>query len=314
MSSISIAEHVRKAVEKGSQEALATERRGHLGASQIGNRCARSLWYAFRWYYQEKHTGRLLRLFNRGHEEEVRLTRWLRAAGYEIREYAQRLWLDSEGKYHATDWEETHDSWLDVSSDPAHINTARAHGVTLEQWGFSAHDGHFGGSTDGKIRGPHLPDGWGGVEYKTMSDKSYKETLNKGVLSSKPVYYVQMQVYMRMLNLPWYLFVAVNKNDDEIYYEIVYAKPEIADQYIDLAKKIIEAQQPPPRFANDPSWFECRYCAFREICHYNEVPQKNCRSCSLSVASYEGRFYCQKFYSAIPFDFQPKGCEHWQPV
>jgi len=302
-------------------------RRGHLGASQIGGKCVRQAWYAFRWAYQEQHQGRLLRLFNRGHEEEHRFVRWLRAANVEVRDYQTRLmYHDGSDSYLTLDWdaapshseeEEFDQTWAecdDVSHDPIHIKRATDRGEGPRQWGFVDHQGHFAGSSDGKVRADWLPDGWGGAEFKTHNDKSFKMLETKGVLSSKPVHWVQMQIYMHYLGLSWCLYLACNKNDDDLYVEIVYYKPEIAQQYIDRAAKIIDAREAPARYSNDPSWWECKFCAFREICHYDDTPQKNCRSCQYATPGEEGTWVCNKFNQEIPDSFIKIGCNDWFPV
>ncbi|MGL5734039.1 MAG: hypothetical protein ACRCYS_04155 [Beijerinckiaceae bacterium] len=306
-----------KAVVNASRE----EPRGYLGASQLGDRCVRKLWYAFHWAYQEKHLGRTLRLFNRGHEEEGRFVRFLRLAGAEVRDYSQRLCYHSGSDSYATfDWdEELPEDPInfvdDVSDDPLHVKRAAALGQGVKQWGFVDIDGHFAGNCDGKIRWEGvLPDGWGLAEFKTHNDKSFKALTAKGVLTSKPTHYVQMQVYMHYLGLPWALYMAVNKDNDELYLEIVYYKAELALSYVDRARGIIYAKDAPPRLTNDPSWFECRYCPNREICHYEDSPQKNCRSCAFSAPIETGEWRCHNYHQDIPRSFMLKGCDAWQGI
>lgn len=297
------------------------DRRGHLGASAIGNRCSRQIWYGFRWAYEEKHTGRLLRLFNRGHEEESRFARWLRTAGVEVQDYSERLCIDGGGQYRLLDWDDEMSILYseDVSDDPHQIALATAEGEGPKQWHFIDHDDHFAGSSDGRIRAGEdcqltLPEGWGSLECKTHSDKSFKQLTAKGVLTSKPTHYVQMQVYMHYFELDWAFYFAVNKNDDTLYAEVVYYKEEIAMWYIANAWKIIQAKEPPQRLTDDPSWWECKFCAFREICHYDETPQKNCRSCAFAQPVENGEWRCNKFNGILPKDFVPKGCNSWESI
>jgi len=56
-------------------------RRPHLGASVVGQPCARAIWYSFRWVKQIKHSGRLLRIFETGKREEPRVYANLAAIG-----------------------------------------------------------------------------------------------------------------------------------------------------------------------------------------------------------------------------------------
>lgn len=251
--------------------AEAKPRRTYLGASEIGVRCTRAVWYSFRWARRVKHTGRMNRLFERGHREEASLVSYLRAAGFQVEDL-----------------------------DPA----------TGKQWEFR--DGVLGGHADGKISGPGLS-GQGLVEFKTHNDKSFTLLQSKGVLSAKPEHWVQMQIYMYYFALPWALYVAVNKNSDHLYTEIVPYKEEVALLYIDRAKKLVESREVPLRVSNDPSWFICKFCDYREICHKGEQPEKNCRSCIYGKASLSGDWTCAKYRQLIPADFIPKGCDQWEP-
>jgi hypothetical protein len=59
-------------------------KRPHLGASLLGHYCDRWLWLSFRWAVIEKFPGRILRLFQRGQEEEEKIISWLRSIGIQI--------------------------------------------------------------------------------------------------------------------------------------------------------------------------------------------------------------------------------------
>lgn len=325
--SVDNAKYIDAAVKR-HYELNAEERRGHLGASAIGNRCVRQAWYGFRWAYHVRHTGRIHRLFNRGHEEEARLTRWLRMAGCEIQDYAERLCYHNANNadtgidpwYTCEDWSTEYHGGEDVSHNPNHIALATELGQGPKQWHFKDHQGHFAGSSDGRIRGGFLEDQlglgseWGGVEYKTHGDKSFKLLLKKGVVSSKPVHYVQMQIYMHYFDLPWCLYVSTNKNDDAIYMEVVYRKPELALSYIDVAAKIINSDAMPVRITEDPSWFECRFCDYRDICHKGKPVQKNCRSCVFAKPVDNGQWRCSHWNATIPKEAIPSGCDNWTSI
>jgi hypothetical protein len=58
--------------------------RPHLGASLLGHPCDRWLWLSFRWAIQERFSGRMLRLFRRGHKEEATIIDDLRSIGIYI--------------------------------------------------------------------------------------------------------------------------------------------------------------------------------------------------------------------------------------
>lgn len=65
-------------------EAKPQEDRNYFGGSDIGEPCMRKLWYKFRHAKPEKHSGRMLRLFETGHQQEARVIADLRAIGVTV--------------------------------------------------------------------------------------------------------------------------------------------------------------------------------------------------------------------------------------
>jgi hypothetical protein len=336
-------------LDRVTDELLRDKPRGHLGASQVGARCARQVWLQFRWAGEEKVGGRMRRLWDRGHEEEHRVVRWLRAMDIEVRDYAERLMYHAgSDSYVCVDWdakpshhggEEFDHLWAecdDVSEDPTHINRATARGEGPKQWGFTEDfgtippgeapqpaggKGHFAGSGDGKLSPavakwwPEVEGhGWGLFENKTHKASSFQQIKTKGLVQGKPEHYTQMQIYMNQLGLKWGLYIAVNKDTDEIYAEVIWHREEVSQPYIDRGRTIVEAQTAPAKLTDDPSWFECRFCPFREQCQYDApLEMQNCRSCSYSSAATGGRWYCGLHGRVIPDDFVAKGCSNWEP-
>ncbi len=250
--------------------------RTHLGASVIGDECARKIWYGFHWTTVPSFGGRILRLFNRGHLEEGRFIAALLAIGCQV--YQQ----DSNGK----------------------------------QFRISGVGGHFGGSGDGIVIGlpdlndPSLP---ALLEFKTHNDKSFMKLKKEGVRSAKFEHYVQMQIYLRKMNLTVALYMAVNKNDDEIYAEIITLDTETSDQFIDRAGQIIALRVPPARISESPGWFACAWCDHKPVCHLKKDPHKNCRTCEFSFCNLEGGWYCEWDHSSVELtpEQQEKGCSNW---
>jgi hypothetical protein len=63
-----------------------------IAISQLGDECDRRLWYAFRWIFAaESFSGRMLRLFETGEREEVRMLAELRAIGCEVSGEQERV-------------------------------------------------------------------------------------------------------------------------------------------------------------------------------------------------------------------------------
>ncbi len=235
-----------------AQAAKEKPHRWHLGASVIGHECRRHSWYVFRWALAQKFEGRMLRLFDTGKREEVRVLDELRAIGCQV-------WAtDENGK----------------------------------QFTVSACDGHFGGSMDGVVQGlpeapktPHL------FECKTHKDKSFKELLKKGIPER---HRWQMQAYMTLADLPAAVYVAVNKDTDEIHIERVKYDNDLSVRVRDTAQYIIDSPEPPPRIADDAEHFVCKYCPFVSICHGDKLPEVNCRTCAHSTPIEGGQWRCEQ--------------------
>lgn len=249
-------------------------RRPHLGASIIGRSCERQIWYAFRWAKAPEHSGRMLRLFQRGHREEDVFVELLRLIGVEVH-----------------------------TVDPA----------TGRQFSVSAHGDHFGGSMDGAAVGlVEAPRRWHLLEFKTSGDKAFAELVKLGVEQAKPEHYAQMQVYMHLAGLERAYYMAVNKNNDAIHAERVHYHRQTAERLLERAERIIYAQTPPPRLSDDPEWYECQFCDYRTICHDRMPPSHvSCRTCLHATPERDGRrrWSCAYWQADIPLSAQKKGCD-----
>ena len=57
--------------------------RPYLGMSQLGGECWRQLWYYFRWCEYNSYDGRTGRIFQTGHNAEVKMIKDLESVGIE---------------------------------------------------------------------------------------------------------------------------------------------------------------------------------------------------------------------------------------
>lgn len=272
-----IVSRIRQDIDNYCIELFRQEPREHLGASEIGEECQRRIWYGWRWVVRRVFAPRMLRLFNRGHNTEGRCTEFLRAAGFEV-----------------------------FDTDP---NTGK-------QYLFSDIEGHYGGSTDGLATHPqYFPGQWLQCEYKTHNDKSFQLLLKEGVRRSKPRHYVQMSTYGRRFGCHFGIYVAVNKDNDNIHIEILELDWTLADEKTEAARTIITSQVPLKRMNNaQPSFFACKQCEALGVCFYNQRPEKNCRSCSSAQPAPNGQWFCSNFGQMIPPDFIRKGCEQYRSI
>lgn len=254
-----------------------TSFRSHLGGSLIGRDCDRSLWYKFHWVREPRFNSKTLRLFNRGHMEEPRFVAMLLTAGLQFWQF------DGEGK----------------------------------QFTIAGHQGHYGGSLDGVVRGlPELPEGESALaEFKTHGEKSFATLVSKGVRAAKVEHYVQMNQYMRHYGLKYALYLAVNKNTDEIYAEIIPYDEANAEAFFRRAGLIIWADEPPARITGaSPGWFACKFCDEHEVCWSSSVSApvaKNCRTCIHSKPSNDGLWHCSADDRPLDKDAQLAACAGW---
>jgi hypothetical protein len=250
----------------------AEKSRPHLGASIIGRKCKRAIWYSFRWALPSDHSGRLYRLFQRGHLEEIQFVKDLRDIGVEVHEF------DDDGN----------------------------------QIRFTDCEGHMGGSCDGMGRKfPEAPKSWAVLEFKTHGEKSFNELAAKGVKEAKPEHYVQMNMYMGWSETDRALYLAVNKNTDALHSEWVHFDKQVFEDNVTKAMGIIMSAEPPEKISLDPAWFECKFCDYYTLCHQNKVAKPSCRTCASSTPVAEGQWSCDKFKSVIPLENQYDGCaEH----
>jgi hypothetical protein len=265
--------------------------RSHLGASILGGECARHIWYSFRWATKQKYDGRTLRLFNRGHLEEPRFVAMLMMIGCEVWQF------DENGKQFRISWA----------------------------------DDHAGGSGDGVARGiPDLPKDTAAVcEFKTHGEKSFIELAGKlpewrawrehrvgqfpgqGVRIAKFEHFVQMQTYMRKMGLAAALYMAVCKNTDDLYAEVVHLDTDFADQFLDRGEKLVWMDTPPNKISESPGFFKCRFCDHRPVCHLKEAPDVNCRTCVHSKPGKGASWHCDLHRCIIDKATQQTGCQSY---
>jgi hypothetical protein len=213
----------------------ATPAREYLGASGLGAACERQLQYEYAKApvdHGKGFSGRLLRIFERGHRTEDMVIRWLRMAGFTLK-------------------------------------TEDANG---HQFGFSVAGGRLRGHVDGVlIAGPDgfaYPSLW---ENKCLGAKSWRDVEKHKLAVSKPIYAAQIALYQTYLELHEHpaLFTAVNADTMEIYAELIPFDAALAQRMSDRGARVItatEAEDLLPRSFTDSTHFECKFCAWADRC------------------------------------------------
>lgn len=253
-----------------------------LGASIVGKRCARAVWYDFRWATTEDFDGRMLRLFQTGHLAEVRFVHELAEIGCEV--YA----VDPE---------------------------------TGSQFEYTEIDGHFVCKLDAVACGlPEAAKAWHAAEFKTHSAKSFSDLKRHGLRKSKPQHYAQLVVGMHLSGLPRGLYLAVNKDTDELYTERLRAEEtkQDAESLLSFARSVIESTRAPEKISTDPDSLDCRFCSHRLACHGATGPHPavsanvNCRTCCHAtpiMGGSIGGWRCERHNKTLSEPEQVRGCD-----
>ena len=172
---------------------------------------------------------------------------------------------------------------------------------------------HVSGSLDGIIENgiSEAPKARHVAEFKTHSKKSFDDMVKNGVEKSKPMHFIQMQVYMHGTSINRALYLAVCKDDDRIYTERVKYDKKVAEDAIIRGKRIAMSDRMPEPVSSDPSWYQCRFCPAHSFCHKAEPTKRiNCRTCAHSTAMADSTFRCERHDAdSIPEDFQHQGCD-----
>ena len=167
-----------------------------------------------------------------------------------------------------------------------------------EQYRVSGVNGHFGGSMDGVAVVPWLPFGPMLLEFKTSSDALFKKLVKEGMRVAKPQHYAQCCTYGShpSYNFHKVLYMAVNKNTDDVHIEITDLDHAHGYAMVAKADSIINSQVPVERISERATHFECKWCAASGVCHGQEPAMFNCRSCAYALPVAGAKWVC----TAVP--------------
>lgn len=208
--------------------------RDYLGASLLGDECLRKL--QFHYFHVPKDegkdfSGRILRIFERGHAGEARMKQYITMAGF-------RLQTGVNGKQYGF-------SILDGQVK-----------------------GHCDGVLVGGPALMNYPALW---ENKCLGAKYWKQLEKEKLKKYSSTYYGQVQIYMAYFELTDNpaLFTALNADTEEIYIEFIPFDASAAQRVSDNAVQAIKACQVGellPRLSNDTSFYKCKQCDWRDRC------------------------------------------------
>lgn len=249
--------HINALVDAGwSAQRAGDVPRDYLGGSRLGEECERRLGYEWHRAPEDKgkgFSGRTLRIFERGHDAEARMVKYLRQAGFDI--------AVSDGD-----------------------NRQYGFGVARDR---ETGQARIAGHIDGKILGwgpAGTPDGmafvlsarvWASAlpypllwEHKGLNAKNFKDLKRHGLKKSKPIYYAQVNIYMAYMDLKHAMFTAECQDTCEVYVEIVPLDIATAQAASDKGLRVVSSKRPEdlPRCAANGEDFRCRFCPFTSTC------------------------------------------------
>ena len=256
--------------------------RPYLGASQLGDACARKVWYGFHWVLPRTFSVSSYRAIQDGHRGEAVMIEGLRKIP------GVQLWTE----------------------DPEHPG---------QQIGFVDLAGHFRGHVDGVIEGllqaPKTPHVWEAkVCNETKVRKLQKLIVEQGEKQAldlwDEVYFAQAQIYMHYLGLTRHYLTAATPGVRDIVSCRTEYQPKAAKRLISLAKDIITGTRPPLKLSENAAWYQCKWCDYAPVCHGNAIPEVNCRTCAHSTAQIDDSapWKCELHQRVIPVREQRTGC------
>lgn len=261
-----------------------------LGLSKIGELCERKLWYSLHWASFGHIPARSQRIFTIGNVFEEIAIKDLKRNN--IKCYRK----DNKDKNKIVEIFGKQDE---------------------EQEEFSGFVGHAVGKIDGRGMGfVEYPNEELMMEFKTMADKYFAAIVKDGLRKSNPVYFAQVQRYMRGIGLDKTFFMAINKNDCSYYIEFVHHDPGYSSNLEKKEQRIIMSDAPPEKYYASDN-YNCNFCNHRAVCHDKAPVQDTCRLCAYADMDSGGKWICtnrNKFDEDKVLDLaeQSVGCNEWE--
>lgn len=245
-----------------------------LGASGIGKECLRRVFFDWRAYGKREVDGKAHLIFETGDSYEVRIISNLRLIGLGVWDH------DENGKQF---------QWVHES-------------------------GHFIVKLDGVVKNvlgaektPHA------LEIKSMNDKNFSKLNKEGIKKAQPEHYIQIQMGMHGMKLDRGLYVVVNKNTDEYYFERVHLDKDCVNAVLERIDNLVGATLTPAGISITANAPGCTFCPHKAVCVGKEAPLRNCRTCRNSRPFDDGQWLCDFHNEILSYDKQLKGCENYDP-
>ena len=255
-------------------------RRFYLGISQVGNPNQRLLWMRWRWMMPDDMGARVLRLLDLGNVVEDDLIKKLREIpGARI---------------------------FDVNNNG-------------EQFETSAFGGHLKGHIDGIAKNlpgldkdnPYL------LEFKTANDNRFNKLKDlDSYCAWSEEYAAQIHLYMGLFNFKHCISIVYNKNNSDLYTEIIKFDKMLFDSLMEKAENILLAETPPDNYIPETDYRIKSYMTPGQRESYlgrmlpSDIHCRSCRFAEVRLDGDDGDWHCKKHDRNISESRQTKGCRH----
>lgn len=132
--------------------------------------------------------------------------------------------------------------------------------ITGQQKEASYFDGKFKGHIEGFIEN-HPEYGKVPFEIKGLNQTSFKELVKKGVKENFYNYYVQAQINMFSHGFNKLVFIAENKNNQDLYEEVIFLDSDCVNGTIKKAESVLFGPIP-KGISSRRDWWQCIHCQF----------------------------------------------------
>tara|TARA_R100000700_G_C3157131_1_gene134108 strand:+ start:239 stop:1090 length:852 start_codon:yes stop_codon:yes gene_type:complete len=253
------------------------KRRPYLGMSQIGNPDERMLWLNFRWCLEPTNfEPRISRILDLGNLLEDQIVDYLKKI-----EDIEVFEKDKRGN----------------------------------QYTASLLGDHFSGHIDGVVKGMPEEEQPMILEIKTANEKRFNNLVSeKSYERWSMEYEAQIHCYMGAFNLDKSLALVYNKNNSDIYTEVIDKNEEMYKSMVEKARRIITAEQPPESLIPETDWrIKNMPKGSRDVYMQREYPtEKNCRNCKYSQPIIEASgatWRCNKDQRMLNVKMQAEECK-----
>lgn len=265
------------AIDKAHEIATVNEKpRPHMGASQLGHPCDRYLWLQFRWAKRQLFSGRMLRLFRRGHLEERVIVSDLKFAGMTVTHTGQQQMRAKLGGHVSGSMDGIIESGVPEAPSKRHVLEMKTH-----------NDKSFADLCKNGVRAAKFQ------HYVQM----------------------QLYMLASGIDRSLYVAVNKNDDSlytERVRFDAELAE-RYKQRGIDLSTS---DRMPPPLSNDPSYYLckGCAFHSICFPASHTETERRdldvNCRTCAFATARPDGTWFCEHWQAEIPLDAQYKGCDH----